>query len=764
MAKAGSLYTSLTLESSQFVVGLKKSVDQAAKSGAAIEQHLNRARSAATAMVGFWTGSEIVAAAKRALDYASSLGEVSQQLGVTATELQEYRYVATQVGISQEEMDKSLAKLTRTIGDAKSGAKAQVSSFRELGVAIEDSNGRVYTAGELIPKIADALEKVKDPATRARIEVDLFGKSGQRLDTMLAGGSNAVNELRDAAHKLGVVLSEEQIQKADETADKLAELKMVLESRVAGVVTDNASAIIALANAVGYLTGKLGAAVQAYVRFKAEQGIQLEQGKLEGIAGYFTDDKEKAVARGRIKQYRDLLIANGGSVTDPTYLRERSLRDARNLFGYTPPPKAVGDGALPTSTASPSRKKTGGASGPSAEEIQEQYRNQLRSIVGQTLSANASMATTAQERAEIAHRQLNDDLRGQREEIDANKNFSKAQKDRLKEELGYQEQAERARIDAEMNDQLIDEEIDARREAVQREIQSLGIKEAIATTEAERRRLQLQILDKELELDRLSADGVLRKTLTNDAEKALAQAKLDNLATEKAQGTLAINQRTMGPLESYMKSIPKTADEINQAYENIAVNGIQHMNDALAESSARVLRLKGFAGQLFNQMISDLIRFQLQQATAGSGGFLGGLIKLGGSVLGLGGSSLGGVSASSLSYLDGQAAGLGVPRNLATFNQGGSFRIKGRPGIDQNVMSINGSRVARVGDGEIVNIERAGNDNGGHIAMIVPSPLFSVVMQREAAGVAGPMASQAAVSGSTGAQVAIARAGSKRIP
>lgn len=761
MAKAGSLYTSLTLESSQFVVGLKKSVDQAAKSGMAIEQHLNRARTAATGFIGIIAGSQLVAAAQRALDYASGLGEIAQQLGVTTAELQEYRYAASQAGVSQEQMDAGLAKLTRTIGEAKAGSKAQVATFKELGVAIEDANGRVYTAGEVIPKIADALAKVEDPATRARLEIDLFGKAGQKLDTLLSGGSNAVNNLRDAAHKLGLVLSEDQIQKADDTADKLASLKQVLEARIAGAVTDNADAIMTLANAFGYLVDKAGQAARAYTRFKAEAGIRTEQTRLDG---WFTTDAEKADARNNIKKYRDVLVASGGSVADKDYLRQKSLSDARKMFGYSAPVKKPGDGALPSVQSSGSSRSTGGKSsgpsGPTAAETEEQYRSQLRSIVSQTLSANASMASSAQERAEISSRQLNDDLREQREEIDNNKHYTKAQRDRLKDELKFLEQDERRRIDAELNDQLVDEEVDAKRQALQFEIQSLSLREAIAKTETDRRALQLQILDKETEMDRLAADGVLRKTLTNDAEKALAQAKLGNLASEKAGATNAIIDRTMGPMERYLSEVPRTADQINEKFEQIAVNGLQNMNDQLANAAANTLKLKGLAGQLFNQLISDVIRLNLQQATGGGGSMLAGLVKVGTSIFGGGG--LGGVSASSLSALDAQEAAIHA-RNLTGFANGGSFRIKGNPGIDRNVMSINGNRVARVGDGEIVNIQRAGNDNAGGIAHIVPSPYFDVVVDQRAASVAAPMSAQAASGGSIGAQKAMARANSRRL-
>ncbi|MFL6862608.1 MAG: phage tail tape measure protein, partial [Allosphingosinicella sp.] len=162
----------------------------------------------------------MVAAAQRALEYAGSLGEVAQQLGVTTKTLQEYRYAAGQVGIEHETLDKGLAKLTKSIGLAATGSEKERKVFKALGIDIHDAAGNVRDAGDIFPQIADALNKIPDPARRAAVEVALFGKSGQKLDTLLAGGSAAINQLRDAAHKLGLVLSDEQIHKADEAADK----------------------------------------------------------------------------------------------------------------------------------------------------------------------------------------------------------------------------------------------------------------------------------------------------------------------------------------------------------------------------------------------------------------------------------------------------------------------------------------------------------------------------------------------------------------
>lgn len=217
------------------------------------------------ALIGAATLASITSLVSRALEYASSLAEVAQQLGVTTKTLQEYRYVATQVGIDQEKLDDGLGKLTRSIGQAGEGSKKQVAAFASLGVSIRDANGELRSTDDVLPDLIRAFSDIPNTAQRAALEVALFGKSGQQLDTLLAGGVDQINNLRDAAKAMGVVLSEDQIANADRTADKLNDLKTVLSANIAGAVADNSASIYELTDA---LTGLIATFPQAFSGLK----------------------------------------------------------------------------------------------------------------------------------------------------------------------------------------------------------------------------------------------------------------------------------------------------------------------------------------------------------------------------------------------------------------------------------------------------------------------------------------------------------------
>ena len=267
--KLGSLLIELGLDSAKFRSGTRQAQREMTTFQRGVSSSAGLVKAALGGMVAALSVDMFAQVIKNGLDYASSLGEVAQQVGVTTRTLQEYRYAATQVGITQEEMDAGLARLTRSMGLAAAGSKAQADAFARLGIDIRAFVASGRDAGDLIPLIADGMKGMTTAAQRAAVETAIFGKVGQKLDTLLSGGADQVNNLRDAAHRLGIVLSEEQIQNADDTADKLASVQQVLQARIAGVVADNAGSIVQLANSLASLTERAiqsAAALPRYMR------------------------------------------------------------------------------------------------------------------------------------------------------------------------------------------------------------------------------------------------------------------------------------------------------------------------------------------------------------------------------------------------------------------------------------------------------------------------------------------------------------------
>lgn len=683
-------------------------LDAIERRGFAMGQNLKKGFSLAGAAAGAFVASiavqKVIEVTKAGLEYASSLGEQAQQLGITTDALQEYRFAATQVGLSSEEMDQALSQLTRRIGEAASGGKAQAEAFRKLGVSLEDASGNALEAGEAIPKIADGLQKIASPAERAAILMDLFGRSGQKLEPLLAGGSAAVNGLRDAAHKLGAVLSPDLINRADETADKLAAVKTVLSAQIASVVAQNSGAILGLANALASLVTQLARAGEAYRQF-AILNNQFAAGIT--LASPFASQAAKQAAVDRVR-------SDGLSEADRR-LTERLNRNGLSLDKLVPKAKVAGGGFVGGASV-PNAAKVGaaGPTGPTAAETAQRYEDQLAAITSRILSALEAAAQTADERAEIQLRALEFDRLAAKSEIEHDKNYTEAQKRDL---LAANERlADRGREKIEFDRKVSIERdaADLAEEVYRGDLEFLRLQGDLADTQADRKRIAIELLELEERHQRSILDAIIASETAADADKRRAQIAIDNLSATAGAKRDSVSRANETETERYLRELNKTPGQINEAIDGIKIDGLEALNDGLVDAITGAKSLGAVFKNVANQIIADLLRIAIQQAvirplaealfgggSGGGGGLFGGIAKLFGSV----GGGFGGNTPQGGTYRPARASGGYVaPGQTYRVNEGAS------PGRVEAFMSRDGGKIIPLGQ---MNALRAGGPQGG---------------------------------------------------
>lgn len=263
-------------------------------------------------LAGLMTGAAATAAftiGKQALDQAKDLKQQSQQLGVSTDALQEYRYAAEQVGVTQADLSGSMGDLLMKIADARSGSKDAGEAFKDLGIDVTTASGSAKNTSDVMAELIARLNGIADPIERARAKSAIFGDSWRQIDPLLSAGAARVNSLREAAHQFGVVISEDAIQNADVTAQKLSQVRQVLEAKMATVVLENTDAIMGLANALGW------AADKASWFFKTMQGVERIKRDEGWAAGFFASPARQEVAADPVRYLQsrttDLQKANG---------------------------------------------------------------------------------------------------------------------------------------------------------------------------------------------------------------------------------------------------------------------------------------------------------------------------------------------------------------------------------------------------------------------------------------------------------------------
>jgi hypothetical protein len=240
-------------------------------------------------------------------------------------------------------------------------------------------------------------------------------------------------------------------------------------------------------------------------------------------------------------------------------------------------------------------------------------------------------------------------------------------------------------------------------------IDDLKATEQLATSQQDRRRIELELLDLKYEQKAADLEYLKEQALRNGKlhDANMIQGQIDHLPYEKGTEAVGIEMSTMGPLQSFLKQIPGDADAANEALQSIAVDGIRSVVDGLGQASVAWIKMGGVAGQIIKSLISKIITLILYQQIAHLFGS-----KMPTNPFGDANPivDLGDVNLTPLEH---------APVDLPHLAGGGSGIIGGNGGTDNNLLSLNGKGVAWVNKGERLTISNdtaaAAGGGGGNI-------------------------------------------------
>lgn len=180
-----------------------------------------------TALAGF-----SVMGIKNAVVGFTELGEsvykASLRTGMSVEQLQRMKYVSEQAGVPVEALEGGIGKLNKNIGMAAAGKSKDLAAlFKKLGISARDSNGQLKGGMDILPQLADAFQRNKNPVVQARMGMALFGKTWQEMIPLLAEGSEGITQSLERFKRLKGVMSFDDIKGAKELGDKFKDLNMV---------------------------------------------------------------------------------------------------------------------------------------------------------------------------------------------------------------------------------------------------------------------------------------------------------------------------------------------------------------------------------------------------------------------------------------------------------------------------------------------------------------------------------------------------------
>ena len=234
-------------QADQFGDELEKTGKEADSSGSkfaklgSVVKGIGAAMGAAFVAVGaaaISAGKALVDMTVEAAAYADEMLTQSTVTGMSVESLQAYSYAADLVDVSLDTLTGSMAKNVKSMSSAADGSAKYADAYARLGVSVTDANGNLRDSEDIYWEVIDALGGVSNETERDALAMQLFGKSAQDLNPLIAQGSAGIAALTEEAKRMGAVLSEESIEKLGAFDDSVQRLKQGSEAakRVMGTV------------------------------------------------------------------------------------------------------------------------------------------------------------------------------------------------------------------------------------------------------------------------------------------------------------------------------------------------------------------------------------------------------------------------------------------------------------------------------------------------------------------------------------------------
>jgi len=426
---------------------------------------------------------------------------------------------------------------------------------------------------------------------------------------------------------------------------------------------------------------------------RTPEGVRAEMGQApRSLSGAFG-----TLSRGFVGGVKD--IWTGGESTRQLYQNVADGREAlarldsaiadanRDLEQFavpdTPAPSVTAPGGKPKSRGS---GRSGAAEARRLANEEERDRREAlqrqRALEDDLFRVGDAMLSALMERQLTAQEQLDLDLQALQRDRDANKRAidrevqdkdkTEAEGEMLKEleDAVYRERVANRTRDGQQA--IRDEALAAEQALLDLNLELLQIQAGSARTAAESRRIQLEIL----RLQQQRARAELEQRISTDPTINAAEARRRLGLVEQAQ-TAAVVQQTQDPLEAWFDSTLQSAEEVREAYQLVAADGLEAISNGIVDIVTGAKTAKEAFRDMAMSIIQDIAKIGAKQfVSAIFGGGQGG---------GGGGGAAGNIFSSIWRGITGRA-------------NGGIINGTGSGTSDSNLI--------RVSDGEFVTREK----------------------------------------------------------
>ncbi|MCH4563338.1 hypothetical protein MKP05_09370 [Halomonas sp. EGI 63088] len=228
----GTLTLDLIARTGGFVKGMSKAERSSKKWRRQVERDLKKLRGQFGKFAKIAAGAGVAAAgaftilAKEGLQFVDAQAKMATRLGSTIDDLRAVQIAASDFGIEQGRLTRSLASYTKRLGDAARGTGEAQKAYEALG--LEASELVNLPLPEQLALIAERISEVDSAAERTSI-ADRLMSGGRNMVNLFEEGGGAIRAAVQEVDDFGLSLNEIDTKRVEKANDVIGRIPRALE-------------------------------------------------------------------------------------------------------------------------------------------------------------------------------------------------------------------------------------------------------------------------------------------------------------------------------------------------------------------------------------------------------------------------------------------------------------------------------------------------------------------------------------------------------
>lgn len=177
---------------------MQQQTDAAAAKAATLAKRWTRVKGVMSGVGGALVGMVSVAGFKQLIDNLDALAKRAKDVGMTASQLQEFTHQAKLAGMSAGEVDSAIKSFNRNVSLAAMGTGEAQAALKNMGISLTTSNGAIKTQAQLLKETAQYFQRNAGAADNAGKAARIFGEQGASLIRVFEQGGDAVDKIFNA--------------------------------------------------------------------------------------------------------------------------------------------------------------------------------------------------------------------------------------------------------------------------------------------------------------------------------------------------------------------------------------------------------------------------------------------------------------------------------------------------------------------------------------------------------------------------------------